>query len=696
MPSKRGSALPLQIVCRYTAMLAAGDGWGMADKPDPNDVEALERALNDSATHVSTLSFSYVIFAVYLFIATGMATPRQLFLDEPLELPVFSVALPPYWFFVLTPLGFVLFHVYLLLQVLLLSRTAAEYNATLDKAVLAPADNARMRQRLANTLFAQIFAGSPRERGGWLGGVLLTAAWFTLAFLPMFIMLFFQFRFLPYHSHFATWFHRVLLLAELLAYLLLWPLVLNARRDFSWKELRRRLQRRFVPVAAAILCVVVSLLFVTFPGEPLINLLRGRPASAVECDGWLTRHDGWFSGYDRLRLPSIDTVDDKKLDEIEKATAAKGKHPWEGERTRIFKDRDLSCGVFESADLRRADFRGANLAGAQFSFAELQGADFEKAQLRGANLAGATLHSANLRDAQLQGADLGDVQAPGANLHGAALQGANLADAQLQGANLTHAGLQGALLESAKLQGANLAFAQLHGANLDRAQLQGVNLDHASLQGAVLVNANLQHALISNASVWNARDANCNDARVLAPRFNRAWPQNDAGSQGAQPATADAIEKFLDGVFDGAASAQKDQVRKRLQERLLDPQKDGTAETWRTCAANALKTDEARYLQLHTDYLRDLVCRGGPTTDQKEAKEIAEGVITAWIFSGDSDFNLSDDSRRTRGLLSLDDASPLARSLMSQDGRVCAIDLRDRKGLRRYAEHRPRLSTLPK
>jgi hypothetical protein len=49
-----------------------------------------------------------------------------------------------------------------------LGRTAAAHNETVDKAVGLAPENALMRQRLANTLFAQIFAGSPREREGWL------------------------------------------------------------------------------------------------------------------------------------------------------------------------------------------------------------------------------------------------------------------------------------------------------------------------------------------------------------------------------------------------------------------------------------------------------------------------------------------------------------------------------------------------
>ena len=144
----------------------------MTEKPDPFDVAALERSLNDSATRVSTIWVSYLIFALYLLIATGTATHRQLFLEEPLKLPALNIDLPLYWFFVLAPILFVLLHLYVLLQVLLLGRTAAAYNETVDRVISSAPENAVMRQRLANTLFAQIFAGSPREREGWLGWLL--------------------------------------------------------------------------------------------------------------------------------------------------------------------------------------------------------------------------------------------------------------------------------------------------------------------------------------------------------------------------------------------------------------------------------------------------------------------------------------------------------------------------------------------
>src|SRR5438552_4076182 len=189
----------------------------MTEKLDPYDVGALEKSLNDSATRVSTIWISFLIFSLYLLTAAATVEHRQLFLAEPVKLPVLNIDLPLWGFFFLAPILFVILHAYVLMQVLLLARTAAAYNAAVERAGLPPEENATLRQRLANTLFAQIFAGSPRERGGWLGWLLKAMAGITLAIAPILILLVFQFMFLPYHSHIATWTHRALIAVELAA-----------------------------------------------------------------------------------------------------------------------------------------------------------------------------------------------------------------------------------------------------------------------------------------------------------------------------------------------------------------------------------------------------------------------------------------------------------------------------------------------
>ena len=678
----------------------------MTEKPDPFDVAALERALNDSATRVSTIWVSYLIFALYLLIATGTATHRQLLLEEPLKLPALNIDLPLFWFFVLAPFLFVIFHLYVLLQVLLLGRTAAAYNEILDKAVGAAPENALMRQRLANTLFAQIFAGSPRERQGWLGWLLRAMAWTTLALAPIYIILAFQFVFLPYHSHFATWTHRLLLLAELAVAFLLWPLVLDARRDFNWRRLQRRikgiavipirllstkdqrrqewqrLRLRAVPIAACLSFVGISLGLASFPGEPHVNLFTGNSPFAVRCDRWISQK------FDRLTLTRIDLVDAEKLDKIEKATAAKGQKPYEGERTRNFRERDLTCGAFDLADLRRTDFAFAHMSGARFASAELQGAYLGSAQLQGAHLADARLQDTDLGSAQLQGTDLLVAQLQGANLTGAQLQGAdlraarlegavlffpqlqgaNLRGAWLQGADLTGAQFQGADLRDASLQGASLRFAQLQGADLTGAELQGADLTAAQLQGADLSNSELRLAWISDAYLWRAWHANCSDARVSAPKVDAVLlpivssispdlffdPSNSSKALPI-PATREAIEKFIEDTVVNISNPRKSEVRKRLHEGLDDTvQKDDSAAietTWRDCAAKSEKIARSEYLQRHADFLRDLVCDA--TTGRKE---IAAGIIRNWISN--------DSNRRDR-------SSRLARGLLG-DGKECA------------------------
>src|SRR3977135_2474454 len=127
-----------------------------AKKIDPYNVEALEKSLNDSATRVSTIWVSFLIFSLYLLTASTTVTHKQLFLAEPVKLPVLNIELPLRGFFFLAPILFVIFHAYVLIQVILLARTASAYDEAVNQSIKVGADNARVRQRLANTLFAQI------------------------------------------------------------------------------------------------------------------------------------------------------------------------------------------------------------------------------------------------------------------------------------------------------------------------------------------------------------------------------------------------------------------------------------------------------------------------------------------------------------------------------------------------------------
>ncbi len=581
-------------------------------KIDPFDVAALEKSLNDSATRVSTIWVSFLIFSLYLLTAATTVTHRQLFLAEPVKLPVLNIDLPLWGFFFLAPFLFVIFHAYVLIQVILLARTAAAYdhavNSLVKRSYLSPAEDASLRHRLANTLFAQIFAGSPRERAGWLGWLLKAMAWITLAIAPILILFVFQFMFLPYHSHLATWTHRLLIAVELTALLVLWPLVLDGTREFERPSAWTRIKRAAAMIIS-LLFVALSLSLGTFPGESHVNLFTGQPPDTVQCRRWLHQDFGRLDlRVDRLSLARVDVVDDEKLEKIQQATSKAGERPYQGERTRIRRERDYNCGDFsEYADLRRVDLSGALL----------RDADFKNTKLEGASLAGV----------------------------------------QLQGASLEGAQLRGASLDSAHLQGASLDRAQLQGASLANAQLQGASLDAVYLQGASLLGANLDHAMLTEAWTWRTRLADCNRARIVNAKPDAAIDQRwIRGRAEAIPATAEEIKEFIASSVAGIPDEEaKKRMSRRMRERLtVDPANDNNAlltEAWHHCEAESRKLTLQDFEDGHVAILRKVVCNA-----EDHATTIGNGIARNWI-----------SSREDR----LEFSVKLARALLGADDRVC-------------------------
>jgi uncharacterized protein YjbI with pentapeptide repeats len=517
---------------------------------DPFDVEAMEKSVNDSAARVSTIWVSFLVFGLYLVIAAGAVTHRQLMLEVPVKLPVLNIDLPLVGFSILAPVLFSIFHVYVLMLVLLLARTAVAYNEALERSIMVTSDRARIRQRLANTLFAQMFAGSPRER--LLGACLWFIAWGTLAIAPVLVLLVFEVEFLPYHSSLVTWIHRIVILCDLLLLWILWPPAAKVKH----------LSAVFWLVSFATLMLVFCV--VTFPGERFHDDLRSMPVVGPLHD-WLVAGDY----VDRVtRKPTSLFSNVLVLPDLDMA----------GSESISLRGRRLEGAVLLHANLRNADFTGARLTGAKLSFAELQNANFgcaesaedvrgspptgffppltsqmrctnlEMALLIGANLEGATLSGANIRGArldyahlerakfeclqwaakpdetpdcaQLQGAVLHGAYLGGASLGGAHLEGASLSGAHLEGAWLRNAHLQGAWLVDANLQNVCLSYADMDGAWLNRTLLMGAALNKVQLLGARLDDARLDGASLGGVFAWRAdvRKARGQGVTVSAPQ----------------------------------------------------------------------------------------------------------------------------------------------------------------------------------
>jgi uncharacterized protein YjbI with pentapeptide repeats len=671
----------------------------MADnKIDSFDIGALEKAVNDSAGRVSGIWLSFVAFSAYLAAAASMISHRQMFLEEPIKLPTVNIDLPLVASAILLPLLFVIYHIFVLIQVVLLARTADAYNEAVEHGVMEGADRTRIRQRLANTLFAQLFAGSPRERTGVLGWLLRLMAWVTLAIAPVCVLLLFEIKFLPYHSALVTWVHRLLIALDLVVVLLLWAGAVDPRQDISWRSL---IVRPWTTLVAAAF-VVVWCCLVTIPGEPTRALMR-RSVIFTDHD----HADCWAPGFvaamfsDRLLLRGEDFVDDEKLVKIVAAAKANGLSPHKSDRTRVFRGRDLRCGHLAGVDLRRADFSGANLSGASlkgahldgtvFSGARLEQAILDSAQLRDAYFAGeeddnvknaeellkpAELMGASLYGAQLQGASFNKARLQGASLDRAQLQGANLDEAELQGASLSSARLHGATLKGAQLQaammvsvqapGASFAQAHLQAAVLGSADFQGADFGRTLLQGAKFNSARLSLADFSDSHLWRATGARCDDAQVTTPDFEPFLKFHTVGrarGRGGQieklKPEPDALNEFIAQSSASVPEAAAYQVRTSLNQQLSPttpvPMGEESEKDWSSCAEKAIEKEE--YQQKRAAALVKLVCE----TDAN-GNYIVEGLF-----------------RNRYDVLRGGGARTFARGVLGLDGKPCpgAKDLSD-------------------
>ena len=660
----------------------------MADaRIDPFDVGALERSVNDSAGRVSGIWLSFVAFTAYLAAAASMISHRQIFLEEPIKLPTINIDLPLVASAVLLPLLFVIYHIFVLLQVVLLARTADAYNDAIEHNVTDEEDRIRVRQRLSNTLFAQLFAGSPREREGILGVLLRLMAWITLAIAPVGVLLIFEIKFLPYHSAAVTWTHRGLIVFDLLAVLMLWAGAVQPRRDMTWRSLMRP---RSLTICAVVIFVLSNVLL-TFPGEPgrmWMRLVAPSDQSATdmpECRTVSLVGTIVGPGFDRLVLSGEDFVDDSKLDKIIQTVKTNEQNPYDSERTRTFRGRDLRCARLAGTDLRHVDFgesdlsgavlRGAHLEGATFAGASLHGAILDNAQLqdssfaaravvekqlaeaqlpnssfRSAQLQRANLENVNLRGASFRFAQLRDAKLDGAKLQGALfqtamMQGASFARAQLQGASLKNVRMTGASFKNAVMHGASFSGAQLHGVTFYRSQLQGAHFSDTVFAGTSFVEAQmqglqidgkrgLQSALVRDSYLWHAGKVRCELAHVATPNFEKVIevqyvedrlepiPANDRE-------IADFIERSLQDVPETSRfnrEFSKAKLRGDLMQRLQAAPSDASAPvdpSWQDCARAAAARKSNDFARLAANIAFG-VCRS-PSDPNPFVKSFLEG-----------------------------------------------------------------------
>ena len=449
------------------------------------DLEAIRAAVVDAAGVSAGFWLSYLLVLFYLLIAAGGVTHRDLFFESPVKLPFLNVDLPVKGFFWLSPVLFLIVHVYVLLHFVMLAGKVRVFDIELRAQIEDPEVRKRLRRQLPSNIFVQFLGGPGKIRDGIVGLLLWLIALISLVIAPVALLVFFQLQFLPYHDPWITWWQRIAVLLDLILLWWLWPPISRGQnRPLDWTDHRN--VRGAVWLLASLLPLLLVFTIATFPGEwleenlPPVRLIPTTLAAwtlpSVEAiqtagSGWATLHELLIAGEvdfaarkpkslwsNRLVLPGFDAIDHTKLDTEAKIAAAT--------ETVSLRSRHLEGTVLIGAVLRKVDFAGAYLQGADLTTADLRNANFACAGLANSP-SGLSVRVGDNVCTQLQGAKLKGAQLQGAALRVAQLQGADLLGAQLQGADLAGAVLDGASLHNVFVWRADARSAKAKGAWID-------------------------------------------------------------------------------------------------------------------------------------------------------------------------------------------------------------------------------------
>jgi uncharacterized protein YjbI with pentapeptide repeats len=465
-------------------------------KDQAEDLGAARKALDDAVSMTRGLWISFISLSALLAITVGAVTHVDLFLENPLQLPLINIKLPIVGFFWIAPLLYLIVHAYLLLNLKLMADNVRTWVARLQLAFPAKLD-AELRERISDELKmalpnffpVQMLAAPRMNRRGIMRLALAASVMITVVVGPVVLLFLVQGQFLPYHNEIVTWVHRAAVLADLTLLWYFWP------RIRGIEVFKQHWILKALAAHATIFVGFLSIFIANFPGESIYS----NPATNVMIRFLSIKQRCLMSGVPRsvafMGPPAPDcpersirtAVFDGPIDQItglqqslfsnrlvlinQDFTSADPKDPKKGLNKISLRGRHLEKAVLVQAVLKRADLTGADLTGADLSDANLSDADFEKAILVKA-------------------------VANNANFSGAIFTAADLDNADFTGANLSHSSLRRIFIRKI-----NLAKADLSGARIDMSFFSNVDFSNCKMVGSFVSTSIFVDSIFDNCNI---------------------------------------------------------------------------------------------------------------------------------------------------------------------------------------------------
>lgn len=178
------------------------------------ELGAITSAINESSKQIGQLFATYLVIGTYIAISTTSTTDEQLLRGSNLPVPLLNGTLPLMVFYAFIPLIFVIVHLHLLLHNQMLLQQIRDFHRVINKYPWLERQYVATKQR---ALLHPVFLTRVYYKLGRRDSVRIVFSvikWFTFMSLPVALLILVQCRFLPYHSLGMTWWHRLLIFAD--------------------------------------------------------------------------------------------------------------------------------------------------------------------------------------------------------------------------------------------------------------------------------------------------------------------------------------------------------------------------------------------------------------------------------------------------------------------------------------------------
>ncbi|MGH6937266.1 MAG: hypothetical protein ACRED2_14065 [Methylocella sp.] len=135
-----------------------------------HDLDALRKAVVDAASVGEGIWLSYLFVLLYIAIAAGGVTHKDLLLENAVKMPFLGVELPLVAFFFLAPILFIVSHGYTLVHFVMLAAKVGKFEEELKEQLPGALETWEgLRRQLPSNIFVQFLAGPSDIRKGVSG-----------------------------------------------------------------------------------------------------------------------------------------------------------------------------------------------------------------------------------------------------------------------------------------------------------------------------------------------------------------------------------------------------------------------------------------------------------------------------------------------------------------------------------------------